>query len=669
MNARAEHIATTARMVPRINRRLEPMPRSSVLAVSATTILETKFPYRELSLVAKADRRAVDPTYAAHRWWARRPPSVMRGLLLAGALQASVTLTRFWELFRESTDALDGLRVFDPFAGGGSTLVEAARLGAIPCGVDVDPLAVKIVEHELEPPDSTDLATVSAKLLTYLESTVGHLHAPKRKGWTPLHYFSLQVVCCPQCSRTAPLYRSLIIARDVGKIGGVVREAPLVVFCPECFSVHQLDGHDRKELRCCSRRKLTDATYAAQKFTCPHCEKRSTHRELTTGTATRRLLAVEETRQNERRRIRKAFEADVALTTEAGDYLKGHDVELEYPRVKLCRDRFDARPLSFGITTAADLFTARQLAVFGHAFKWVRTADVTDATRRALVLGMSNALATNNRLCGYATDYGRLAPLFSVRSYSLPWLAVELNPFHPSGGRGTLRRIFDRITRSVGSQVRRYVWSRRKGPEAVITGYAHSRRRPEVRCQSASTELVFAADHDLCVFDPPYFDYIAYSELSEFYRVWLPESRLGGKPLLPDPKDPTNSFGHALGACIKRAVCRLKGRSPIAFTYHAASKPAWDAIGIALDSAGLLVTALWPVRNDAHMGHHTANGNCEWDVIVVCRPKSVCVPKTCHLTVKKWCSHVRPLRVRKADKLSMQHAILMASSRFGSSYT
>src|SRR5206468_1566491 len=194
------------------------------------------------------------------------------------------------------------------------------------------------------------------------------------------------------------------------------------------------------------------------------------------------------------------------------------------------------------------------------------------------------------------TDYGRLAPLFSVRSYSLPWLAVELNPFHPSGGRGTLRRILDRITRSAGDRVRRYVWSQRtKRPEAVTTDYARARRTPEVLCQSASAELAFKSDHDLCMFDPPYFDYIAYSELSEFYRVWLTESELGGAPLLPDPRDPTNSFGRALGACMRRAVCRLNAGAPIAFTYHAASKPAWDAIGVALDSAELLVTGLWPV--------------------------------------------------------------------------
>ncbi len=669
MNARMDYLASRSASAPLFARKVESVSQAVRVpcATAAPTILETKFPFKELSLVAKADRRAIDPVYAAHRWWARRPPSVVRGLLLAAALEASVPLTKFWALFRTSTNALEGLRVFDPFAGGGTTLVEAARLGATPCGVDVDPLAVKIVQHELDPPEPSDVAAQGAALLNYLEAAAGPLYAPTRQGWVPLHYFSLQVVCCPHCNRCAPLYRSLIIARDVGKDGGVVRNSVVVAFCPDCFSIHHLESEGRKELRCCGRRKLTGSTFSAGKFTCPHCGERSAHRELQTGTAPRQLLAVEETRSEERRRIRGSSAADRLRLEQAQGYLLEHKAQLDYPRVKLSEDRVDVRPLSFGIAAAAELFTPRQLAVFGHAFRWLRATEMLPATRRALILAASNALATNNRLCGYATDYGRLAPLFSVRSYSWPWLAVELNPFHPSGGRGTLRKVLDRVTRSAGSEVRRHVWSQRaKKPEPVTTDYTHVRRTAEVLCQSASAELALKADHNLCIFDPPYFDYIAYSELSEFYRVWLPESNLGGKPLLPDPSDPISSFGRALGACIKRAASRLLPGSPIAFTYHAACKPAWDAIGVALDTAELMVTGLWPVRNDAHMGHHTADGNCEWDLIVVCRPKEACGRRRCRLTVKRWCSDVAPLKVRKADKLNMGHAIAMASTRFGS---
>ena len=98
----------------------------------------------------------------------------------------------------------------------------------------------------------------------------------------------------------------------------------------------------------------------------------------------------------------------------------------------------DGRPVSFGIRTIADLHTARQLAYLTAARRWLSDAQLDPRVARALSLAVSSTITSNNRLCGYATDYGRLAPLFSIRAFSLPWLAVELNPLNPTGGRGTL---------------------------------------------------------------------------------------------------------------------------------------------------------------------------------------------------------------------------------------
>ena len=59
--------------------------------------------------------------------------------------------------------------------------------------------------------------------------------------------------------------------------------------------------------------------------------------------------------------------------------------------------------------------------------------------------------------------------------------------------------------------------------------------------------------------------------------------------------------------------------NPLAFSYHSAGRKAWEAIAVALDDLELVVTALWPVKTDSHMGLHTSDGNCEWDLVVVCR--------------------------------------------------
>ena len=55
----------------------------------------------------------------------------------------------------------------DPFAGGGSTLVEAARLGASVSGTDVDPLAVELVRHEIESFDEQAFGRAADRLFEF----------------------------------------------------------------------------------------------------------------------------------------------------------------------------------------------------------------------------------------------------------------------------------------------------------------------------------------------------------------------------------------------------------------------------------------------------------------------------------------------------------------------
>src|SRR6266567_929180 len=127
-----------------------PLPGSS----AGRALLERHIPYRELSVLVRRDRRSTDPVLAAHRWWARRPPALFRGLLLAANLPETTSPELFWRKYATDSAHLDNVTVYDAFAGGGTTLVEAARLGAIPYGTDVDPIAVAIVRHALERPSA-----------------------------------------------------------------------------------------------------------------------------------------------------------------------------------------------------------------------------------------------------------------------------------------------------------------------------------------------------------------------------------------------------------------------------------------------------------------------------------------------------------------------------------
>ena len=621
------------------------------------TLLETGLPVRELSLLAAADRRAVDPVYGAHRWWARRPPAIMRGLVLAAALSSETAAKAFWATFAASDGALAGLRVHDPFAGGGSTLVEAARLGAVVSGGDIDALAVEIVRHELSPAPAEEVRAVGDQLLSHLGERYRDLYPPDGTGAAPLHYFWIHEVECPACEQSGLLYRNLILARDVGKPGAVVRDQPVTVFCPADLSVHYLTP-DRLELRHGGRNwPLAKGTFVAGRYVCPGCGRKSSHRELRTGIAPRRLVAVETTAEGRRRQLRAGTILDhrgIAMAT--AHLASGSGLQL--PEGRLRTDRHDDRPVSFGIETVAQLFGDRQLVVFGAAMTWLNAAELEASVKRAMTLAISNALATNNKLCGYATDYGRLSALFSVRGFPMPALSVELNPLHQDGGRGTLHQCIERVARSATTRVRRHVWSIAKAaPERAELSFPARTHDADVVRIAGAADQAEGPEADLCIFDPPYFDYIAYSELSEFYRAWSSQPTTVDNSLLPQGEDPGGQFGLDFADCLRAAMGRLVEGRPLAFTYHSANPEAWRAIGLAVDDAKLAITALWPLRSDGHMGHHSHPGNCEWDLVVCCRRLTETDPAELPVAVDDWVIAVAPLAVSEIDKTNMALAL------------
>jgi putative DNA methylase len=306
---------------------------------------------------------------------------------------------------------------------------------------------------------------------------------------------------------------------------------------------------------------------------------------------------------------------------------QSHFSAYRYVELTLQVGHHDDRPISYGITQYEELFTPRQLLVLGSAWKRLSECDWPEPVTCALEMALSNALTTNNRLCGYATDYGRLSALFAVRGYSLPALAVELNSLHPTSGRGTIAACIARIERAAATtRVRRYTWHVSK-QRAVSVDLDLTTAGVDAALACRSADVVPAqeaqTDIDLCIFDPPYYDYIAYDELSAFYRAWQRDSQLAGPPLLPGKDNGAEPFGVYFGRCMRTIVARVRAGRPIAFTYHSTNPDAWDAIGEAIDAADLRVTALWLVRSDGHMGHHSHDGNSEWGLRP---PPSACRP-------------------------------------------
>src|SRR5436190_19660883 len=84
-----------------------------------------------MALREKQIQQNYRPIIAVHKWFARRPGTLFRGLLLSefGGCPVEETFYR--------TNAFPGLNIADPFMGGGTPLLAANRLGGNVIGLDI----------------------------------------------------------------------------------------------------------------------------------------------------------------------------------------------------------------------------------------------------------------------------------------------------------------------------------------------------------------------------------------------------------------------------------------------------------------------------------------------------------------------------------------------------
>src|SRR5438552_2728653 len=126
--------------------------------------IEDYFPIVDINRLAVPERNAFKPIYQMHKWFARRASSVFRAILLGALKPAGSDIMQ--EFYRDHTNDPDssGKVVLDPFMGGGTTVVEALRIGCRVIGIDINPVAWFIVKTEVEPIDLSELEAAFERL-------------------------------------------------------------------------------------------------------------------------------------------------------------------------------------------------------------------------------------------------------------------------------------------------------------------------------------------------------------------------------------------------------------------------------------------------------------------------------------------------------------------------
>jgi putative DNA methylase len=164
--------------------------------------------------------------------------------------------------------------------------------------------------------------------------------------------------------------------------------------------------------------------------------------------------------------------------------------------------------------------------------------------------------------------------------------------------------------------------------------------------QCSSTDLSHYSDSsfDLVITDPPFGGLLHYSELADFFHVWMrlplkskyPE--LFGPEYTPkameavsnrarEPEDPDGFYQKLLTGCWQEAHRTLKPGGILAFTFHHSADEPWVSVLESLFDAGFYLEATYPIRSDETKGEGSKPGTfgsqqIEFDIIHVCRKRT-----------------------------------------------
>jgi len=194
--------------------------------------IEEGFPIVEINRLAEPERNAFKPIYQMHKWFARRASCVFRAILLGALKPAGTDIME--EFYKDHTHDPDtnGKVILDPFMGGGTTVVEALRLGCKVIGIDLNPVAWFIVKTEVEPVDLDELRaafeclaarrTVSGKPLR--EELLSHYKTECPACGNPdadiIYVFWVKSAICTdaKCRKQVPLFPNYLVAQKTPSI-------------------------------------------------------------------------------------------------------------------------------------------------------------------------------------------------------------------------------------------------------------------------------------------------------------------------------------------------------------------------------------------------------------------------------------------------------------------
>ncbi len=609
-------------------------------------LIEKTFPLRDVSEESAREKNIKSGHISTlHIWWARKPLASSRATIYASLVGAGDELEEIkrrefikklckWEntndlntISRARKDILHEHghppRVLDPFGGGGSIPLEALRLGCETHSMDYNPVAVLIQKCTLEYPQKyagsgtgwsegenrlvRDVKRWGEWVFREAAGELRRFYPADDDGSVPVAYIWARTLPCqnPSCTAEIPLMRRFWLSRtNKNKIAlKTVIEGDRIDF----EMVEDPDFDPGK------------GTISRAIVTCPVCgstiKADDTRRLFQEGKSGERLIAVVTSHPDRRgKEYRLPTEDDMKIFLEA-------EKHLEKKREKLMdewlidpipdepippENRRSVNVPGYGMLKWGDLFNPRQKLSLITFIEMIRNAyeemiregyDEEYAkiitTYLAMILG--KLADWNSALCYWRPDQERNAHVFRRHAVPMVFDYGERNPLM-----GKLMR-----------------------PETISKVLDNLSMIPEVKghtpnvVKASATSIPYPDNYFDGIFtDPPYYDNVPYSYLSDYFHVWLkralgdlyPELFLTSLTTKADEMvaythekskaEANQQFEDMIRKSFQEIHRILKPGGIANIVYAHKTAAGWETVINALLESGLTVTASWPINTE-----------------------------------------------------------------------
>jgi len=448
-------------------------------------------------------------------------------------------------------------KVFDPFAGGGAIPLEAARLGCRTYGNDINPVAHIIQKGGLEIPQkfgkpiiyskenfiklygeeqwnnhqaegfilnegeaiairienrlAFDVEFYAKRILTKSEKEIGHLYPSNLKGEKPIAYIWARTANCsnPSCRAEVPLLRDFYLCDKTDK---KVYLKPSIVATKITFTIatgiQNIEGWvKRANLHCPCCGALTDVKKLKEQF-------------ILKETSEKLLCVIYDTGEGKEYQIPTPKEIEISQMK-----FENHGKPTE--QLEIGNNRNFNTP-GWGIDKFGEMYSDRQMLAMLSLVKNLETIKLEfPSSEKEYYMGLLLMLGIFiDRISSRMTSLGlwhskgeKLEQPFGRQAIPMVFDYPESNPFADIGG-GALNQL---------EWITRYIYS--EGQLSFIT-----------KCNHASSGEKNQFDYkelNAVITDPPYYDAIAYADLSDFFYIWLKKTLGADYPLnFATPKTP-----------------------------------------------------------------------------------------------------------------------------------